>query len=113
MNLKELEKELRNKSVPFQKIIELGNDKLIIEVNSKKEITVITNNEKFKYKYEKFKLKDSQFKKMKLDLSQIAKGERYEELLQELIKQNTVVECSNKFPNIKQFILMLKRHIGE
>lgn len=46
---------------------------------------------------------------MKLDLYQVAKGERYEELLQELIKQNTAVEYSNKFPNIKQFMLMLKR----
>lgn len=113
MDLKVLEKELRSKSVPFQKIIELGDDKLLIEVNTKKQIILINSNEKFRYKYEKFKLKDSEFKKMKLDLSQITKGERYDELLQELIKQNTVIEYSNTFPNIKQFMLMLKRVINE
>lgn len=109
MDLKALEKELRGTQTPFQKIIDIGDKKLIIQVNEKKEVIVITDDDRYKYKHEKFKLKDSQFKKMKLDLYQVAKGERYEELLQELIKQNTAVGYSNKFPNIKQFMLMLKR----
>lgn len=109
MDLKELEKELRYSEAPFQKCIKIDGKLLIAQINNKKEVIVITDDDRYKYKHEKFKLKDSQFKKMKLDLYQVAKGERYEELLQELIKQNTAVEYSNKFPNIKQFMLMLKR----
>lgn len=109
MDLKELENELRYSEAPFQKCIKIDGKLLIAQINNKKEVIVITDDDRYKYKHEKFKLKDSQFKKMKLDLYQVAKGERYEELLQELIKQNTAVEYSNKFPNIKQFMLMLKR----
>lgn len=112
MNFKEIEKELRTTETPFQKCIKIDGKLLLAQINDKREVTVITDEEKYKYKYKKFKLKDSQFKKMKLDLYQTVKGERYEEMLQELIEQNTIVEYSNTFPNIKQFMLMLKREVN-
>lgn len=113
MDFKELEKELRTADVPFEKKLEVNGDTLIAQINDKREITVISygDEDKYKYKYNVCTLTDNQLKEIKWDLVRLAAKdeEKYEELLNACLRQNTVTKYSSKFPNIKQFILMLKK----
>lgn len=111
MDLKALEKELRGTQTPFQKIIDIGDKKLIIQVNEKKEVYVLTDQDDYKFKSRKCTLTEKKLFNKRVQLSQILSGERLEKAMNEYIEENTITELKNIFPNIKQFILMLKGNL--
>ena len=109
MDLKALEKKLRGTKTPFQKIIDFKEDSIIIIINEKKEVKVLTNCDRYKYPIKHCKLAPKTIRETRLRLSTVFEGAELEKALQEFIEENTIIQYTNIFPNIKQFMLMLNR----
>lgn len=112
MDLKVLEKELRGTKAPFQKVLKIGKEKLVIQVNEKKEVYVMSDLNKYKFILSKCNLTEKKLRDKRHNLSQFLSDDELEKALQEYIDENITLEYTNTFPNIKQFMLMLKRVIN-